>query len=113
MEINKMVEETRKTWFASHEGEYSKRDVELLYATLALGGEVGELQNKVKKLFRLKYYTEGHSPEGGVDAIGEEIADTLFYVSRIADLLGIDADRAFTEKMAENVKRYGLASANK
>ncbi len=113
MEINKIVEETRKTWFASHDGNYSKGDVELLYATLALGGEVGELQNKVKKIFRTKYYTEGHPSSTGIEAIGEEIADTLFYLSRIADLLEIDIEKEFAKKMAENVKRYGLADNGK
>lgn len=111
MDINEMVKETRNTWKVSPSGAYDGMDVELLYSAIGVGSETGELENLVKKYFRKKYYTDGHSFEREeiMKKIEDELADVLYYTSRVADLLKIDLDRAFTEKMAENARRYNDA----
>jgi NTP pyrophosphatase (non-canonical NTP hydrolase) len=38
--------------------------------------------------------------------VAEEIADVLIYLLRLADVLGIELDRAVDEKMAENESKY-------
>ena len=86
----------------------AQADIELLYAALALGGEAGELQNYVKKNFRKKYYNKVHAirDEDFIPSVRSEIADILYYVSRVADILGINLEDAFNEKMDENKSRF-------
>lgn len=56
-----------------------------LYPVLGLAGEVGELVNKVKKVFR---------DDGGMltaerrEALRDELGDCLWYLARTADELG-------------------------
>lgn len=92
------------------EGDRSieQKDIELLYAALALGGEAGELQNYIKKDFRKKYYHKVHAMKDDefIPSVKSEIADILYYVSRVADILGISLEEAFDEKMRENESRY-------
>lgn len=111
MDINDMIKETRSTWKVKPSGDYDGMDVELLYSTLGVGSETGELENLVKKYFRKRYYTDGHSfeKEEIMKKIEDELADVLYYTCRVADLLKIDLSRVFTEKMAENNRRYNDA----
>ncbi len=57
----------------------------IVYTTLGLAGEAGEIPNKVKKIIR---------DDGGIltdekrQAILDEIGDVLWYVARLADELG-------------------------
>lgn len=61
------------------------QEARYLYPVLGLAGEVGEVANKVKKVFR---------DDGGVltaerrAAIRDELGDCLWYLARIADELG-------------------------
>lgn len=58
----------------------------LVYVVLGLGGEVGEIQNKVKKVLR---DTNGIlSPERRRELIGE-LSDVLWYVAMVASELGM------------------------
>jgi NTP pyrophosphatase (non-canonical NTP hydrolase) len=106
MDVKQMIEETRTTWNFGKDNRYSDRDAELEYLALALGGEAGELQNLVKKIIRRKYHTDGHSADGMEKEIPAEMVDVMYYLFRIADLLEIDLDKSFTEKMAVNKARY-------
>lgn len=111
MDINDLVKESAKTWKHAKGANYTDQDVEILYVSNALGGEMGELQNKVKKYIRQKYWTTAHSTGSEKESINEEVADILFYVARLSELLSIDMEKEFKKKMEENVKRYGLAKA--
>ena len=108
MQINDTVEESRTTWVLEGDDSFEKKDVELLYIALAMGGEVGELENLVKKFFRKRYYNKGHTIEDKLllESMEGELADILYYTSRAADLLKIDLEKAFIKKMDENRKRY-------
>ena len=55
--------------------------VQVLYPTLGLAGEAGEVANKVKKIVR----------DGKLDkeAIGSEIGDCLWYIAAICKDLGL------------------------
>ncbi len=44
-------------------------------------------------------------------AVGEEIADVLLYLTRLADMLGIDALAAARRKMRTNSRKYPVARA--
>jgi NTP pyrophosphatase (non-canonical NTP hydrolase) len=58
----------------------------LNYCLMALGGEVGEAQNKFKKILR------GDHPLGTVEklSLALELGDALWYIARAADELGYD-----------------------
>ena len=72
----------------------------LMYATLGLTGEAGEIANKVKKI---------HRDKGGVldaadrTSIAKELGDVLWYVAQLAFELGYSLDDVATanlEKLA-------------
>lgn len=71
---------------------------ELCFLGLALGGEVGELQNLMKKVMRERKVT----PEMRT-AIAEEVADVFAYLFHIAGALGMDIGLAFRQKMSHLV----------
>ncbi len=106
MDVKQMIEETGKTWHFSKDTEYSDRDMELQYLALALGGEAGELQNLIKKIVRRKHHTAGHSSDDLEREVPHEMVDVMYYLFRMASLLEIDLDKAFTEKMEINKARY-------
>ena len=60
--------------------------VGLLYTTLGLAGEAGELANKVKKVFR---DDSGILTEQASWRLADELGDVLWYVAMLADELGI------------------------
>lgn len=59
----------------------------LLYLSLALSGEVGEVQNIIKKLLRNDVGKV--SPEA-IDALSLELGDVFFYLIRLVVELGLD-----------------------
>jgi NTP pyrophosphatase (non-canonical NTP hydrolase) len=58
----------------------------LIYPTLGLTGEAGELANKVKKILR---DDEGKIGQKKAEQIFYELGDCLWYIAAIADDLGI------------------------
>lgn len=57
----------------------------VVYATLGLAGEAGEIPNKVKKIIR---DANGIISDEVREAILAEIGDVLWYAARLADELG-------------------------
>ena len=45
------------------------------------------------------------------EAVSHEIADVFFYLLRLADLLGVDLEKAFLEKMRHNEAKYPVKFA--
>lgn len=58
----------------------------LLYTTIGLGGEIGEIQNKVKKILR---DNNGEVSDIQRKDIASELGDILWYLSATCDELGI------------------------
>ena len=71
---------------------------------LALVGEVGELAELFQWIDDSK--VSAFLDEGGRKRVGEEIADVLFYLVRLADKAGVDLDQAVVEKLTSNTVRY-------
>ncbi|MGL1861114.1 MAG: nucleotide pyrophosphohydrolase [Pseudodesulfovibrio sp.] len=70
---------------------------------MALTGEVGELN----ELFQWLTVEESWKVEGDAkQAVGEELADVLIYLTRIADELDIDLVAAAHEKCDQNDRKY-------
>lgn len=59
----------------------------IVYTTLGLSGEAGEIPNKVKKILR---DAGGQITDEARKAIAAEIGDTLWYVARLSDELGFN-----------------------
>jgi len=73
------------------------------YLGLALSGEVGELNNLIKKELR-----ESHGfGENKTEEISTEIPDILFYLVAIANERNLDFAKMWHAKMNHNELKYG------
>jgi len=83
----------------------------LLYATLGLTGEAGEVADKVKKIVRDH---EGILDDEQAEAIAKELGDVLWYAAMVADELGYrlsDVAERNVEKLASRAEREVLSGA--
>jgi NTP pyrophosphatase (non-canonical NTP hydrolase) len=93
MDFKTYQEKSRKTALYPDAGK------NIVYPTLGLTGEAGEIANKVKKISR---------DEGGVlteetrSKITDELGDVLWYVAQLATELGVALD-AVAEKNIEKL----------
>ncbi|MBA3653485.1 MAG: nucleotide pyrophosphohydrolase [Actinobacteria bacterium] len=74
---------------------------------LALVGEVGELAELVQWRTDAELAAEGIQSEDR-RAIGDEIADILIYLVRLADVLDLDLSVATERKLEANAARYAV-----
>lgn len=81
VDLNEYQEQSQRTAFYPDQGGVGG----LLYATLGLTGEAGEVANKVKKVLRDQ---EGHLSSEQATALADELGDVLWYVAAVADELG-------------------------
>jgi dCTP diphosphatase len=74
-------------------------------AALALAGEVGEVAELVQWL------PADTAPDEHLrERLGDELADVLLYLSRLADVAGIDLGEAALTKLARNEERFSVAA---
>ena len=84
------------------------REQAIIYPTLGLTGEAGEVANKVKKIIRDDGYKINESL---VQEISAEIGDCLWYISVLADDIGCklsDIANANLEKLANRKEKGTL-----
>lgn len=72
---------------------------------MALTGEVGELNELFQWLTEQQSIDLANDPERK-QRVGEELADVLFYLVRVASVMGVDLNQAAVEKLALNAKKY-------
>jgi len=83
---------------------YPRAGENLLYPTLGLCGEAGEVAEKVKKMVR---------DDGGVltgarrDALAWELGDVLWYVAQVATEAGLDLDAIAAANLEKLLSRAG------
>jgi len=65
------------------------KELKLIYPTLGLTGEAGEVSEKIKKLFR---DNDGVLTDEIVENIKKELGDVLWYISALSTDLGISLD---------------------
>jgi len=72
---------------------------------MALTGEVGEL-TEIFQWLTQEESAAVMADEGRATAVRDELADVFAYLIRLADVLDVDLERAFTEKMTKNARKY-------
>jgi len=75
--------------------------VPLLFLGVGLSGEVGELNNIVKKLYRGDL-----ALADAKQRLAEELTDAFSYLVKFYNQLGIDIDEAYSSHLAENRERF-------
>lgn len=66
--------------------------IKLMYLTLGLTGEAGEVAEKIKKLFRDR---DGVIDDQLRSTLKKELGDVLWYLTRIASMIGLDLREIF------------------
>ena len=82
------------------------REQAIIYPTLGLTGEAGEVANKVKKIIR---DGTNKNDEGLVQDLSAEIGDCLWYIAVLADDIGIKLSDIASSNLVklENRKKKG------
>ena len=82
------------------------REQAIIYPTLGLTGEAGEVANKVKKIIR---DGSDKNDEGLVQDLSAEIGDCLWYIAVLADDIGIKLSDIASSNLIklENRKKKG------
>jgi len=77
---------------------------------MALTGEVGELNELFQWLTQEQSMAFANDPYRK-QRVAEELADVLFYLVRMADVLGVDLNQAAARKLALNADKYPVDKA--
>jgi len=102
MEFDEYQKESRKTAIYPNKGK------NIIYPTLGLVGEAGEVAEKVKKLIRDK---NGKIDEEFKESIKKELGDVLWYLAQLCTELGFslnDVAKTNLEKLFSRMKRGKL-----
>src|SRR5512143_49897 len=83
MDFNEYQTKSRKT------AGYPAIGHPVIYPTLGLVNEAGEVAGKIKKVFRDK---DGQISEETRDALKAELGDVLWYIAQVATELGLSLD---------------------
>ncbi len=77
---------------------------------MALAGEVGELVAELQWLTPEESASVMADPAAGA-RVRAEIGDVMIYLTRLADVLGIDLVQAASAKLADSARRYPVEQA--
>ncbi len=93
---------SRRTW------SEIKTDHPIVYPTLGLANEAGEVAGKIKKIFRDKGGVIGEAERG---ALKDELGDVLWYLAQVCTELGLTLEEvaeANLQKLASRQSRGTL-----
>jgi NTP pyrophosphatase (non-canonical NTP hydrolase) len=96
MELSDYQERSRAT------AVYPGAGANLLYPTLGLCGEAGEVAEKVKKMVR---DDAGVLSDDRREALAKELGDVLWYVAQLATEAGLDLDAIATGNLDKLLSR--------
>lgn len=78
--------------------------------SMALAGESSELMEIFQWLTQAESKAVMKTP-ARAQAVRDEMADVFYYLLRLADVLGVDLERAYFEKMERNAAKYPVKHA--
>lgn len=99
MDFNQYQKESRKTW------NLVSTDHPIVYPTLGLVNEAGEVAGKIKKIFRDK---DGKIGAADREALKYELGDVLWYLVQICTELDLDLEEvaeANIDKLSSRLNR--------
>ncbi|MCK5416007.1 nucleoside triphosphate pyrophosphohydrolase family protein [Candidatus Parcubacteria bacterium] len=96
MTLNEYQEQAKKTALYPNVGK------NIIYPTLGLTGEAGEIANKVKKIMR---DDNGIMTDEKKKEIGKELGDVLWYVAQIARELDVSLDEVANNNLEKLFSR--------
>jgi NTP pyrophosphatase (non-canonical NTP hydrolase) len=88
--------ESRKTWSVIH------TDHSIVYPTLGLTNEAGEVAGKIKKIFRDR---NGQISEADRESLKQELGDVLWYLTQICTELGLTLEEVAEANLAKLFSR--------
>jgi NTP pyrophosphatase (non-canonical NTP hydrolase) len=77
---------------------------------MALTGEVGELAEIFQWLTPAESAAVLDDP-ASAGQVRDELADVFAYLIRLADVLGVDLEQAFVDKMVKNGRKYPVETS--
>jgi len=105
----KEIMEFQRNFDVKHGWDWRNKEnqLELLkYVSIALTGEVGEFSNIIKKALREKF-PEGKLPDDEqMKKLKDELADIFIYTLVASQVLEMDLEKEYFEKMKLNVERF-------
>lgn len=101
MDLNEYQKFARKTAIYPDVGH------NIVYPALGIGGEAGEIQEKIKKILRDK---GGIANTGDIRAIRNELGDLLWYIANLAEELGLPLNEIAVSNIS---KLQGRVERNK
>ena len=110
-ELQALQASADKRWGFVFEGDNSSFEENerllqsMMFCTLAICGEAGELANKIKKLSRASMWGV-NTAKVDIDDVREELADILAYLLKLANEMKVDLEEAYREKMERNDARF-------
>ncbi|MFA5130917.1 MAG: nucleoside triphosphate pyrophosphohydrolase family protein [Patescibacteria group bacterium] len=87
---------------AKETAHFPDPEIAFIYTALGLMGEAGEVSEKIKKIWRDKNKQVNASDK---EEIKKEIGDVLWYLSQLAEELGIDFDDVAATNLAKTHSR--------
>ncbi len=88
-------------------GAHTESLLRLLYATTGLGGEAGEVLNKVKKIIR---DDGGQLTDARREQLKKELGGTLWYVADVATQLGFTLGEVADANLGELARRHEVGT---
>lgn len=81
----------------------------VIYPTLGLTGEAGEVSDKIKKIFRDK---DSIFSKDDIDSIEKELGDVLWYLTQIATDLDISLENVAKQNIEKLYSRFERGKLN-
>lgn len=78
------------------------QEIGLLYCTLGVNGEAGEIAEKVKKLYR---DSNGEMTEELRQSLIKEIGDVIWYCAALSSVLGVSLEEVLDKNYEKLMKR--------
>ncbi len=94
--------------------EKNNFDPDILFNMVLLTSEVGEVAQVLRKICKQANLLQPEQAPGEAmstalshyrEDLGQELADCLAYIFKLANYAGIDLQQAYREKMAKNINR--------
>ena len=91
--------------FVKNTYKYDFGDCDLLYLSNGMGGEAGEVQNEIKKMYRLiKDKSLEQAKNLKREEIKKELGDVLWYLTAICNKMDISLEDIIAENIQKNKK---------